>query len=111
MASTRTAHEAAALDDRGALLGAETFKTTFAGYAGLLDWLRGFGRVDVVAIESTGAYAAGLDGRHARDPGAVFALRARFSRDRRGSNRGPIDVNNFGVLDSPAVIARRADER
>jgi transposase len=53
-------HEAAALDQRGALLGTETFATTFAGYAALLDWLRGFGRVDVVAIESTGAYAAGL---------------------------------------------------
>lgn len=53
-------HEAAALDDRGALLGTETFATTFVGYAALLDWLRAFGRVDVVAIESTGAYAAGL---------------------------------------------------
>jgi transposase len=53
-------HEVAALDARGALLGSASFSTTFAGYAGLLDWLRAFGRVDVVAIESTGAYAAGL---------------------------------------------------
>ena len=53
-------HEAAALDERGALLGTEAFATTFGGYAGLLDWLRAFGRVDVVAIESTGSYAAGL---------------------------------------------------
>jgi transposase len=53
-------HEAAALDDRGALLGSESFATTFAGYAALLDWLRAFGHVDVVAIELTGAYAAGL---------------------------------------------------
>jgi len=53
-------HEAAALDQRGALLGTETFATTFAGYAALLDWLRSFGRIDVIAIESTGAYAAGL---------------------------------------------------
>lgn len=53
-------HEAAALDERGGLLGTASFATTFAGYAGLLDWLRAFGRVEVVAIESTGAYAAGL---------------------------------------------------
>ena len=53
-------HEVAALDARGALLGSASFSTTFAGYAGLLDCLRAFGRVDVVAIESTGAYAAGL---------------------------------------------------
>jgi transposase len=53
-------HEAAALDGRGALLGTASFQTTFAGYAGLLDCLRAFGRIDVVAIEATGAYAAGL---------------------------------------------------
>jgi transposase len=53
-------HEAAALDQRGALLGTASFATTFAGYAALLDWLRDFGRIDVVAIESTGAYASGL---------------------------------------------------
>lgn len=48
-------HEAAALDERGALLGTERFSTTTPGYSGLLSWLGGFGRVDVVAIESTGA--------------------------------------------------------
>jgi len=53
-------HEAAALDQRGALLATASFATTFAGYAALLDWLRDFGRIDVVAIESTGAYASGL---------------------------------------------------
>jgi hypothetical protein len=37
-------HEAAVLDGRGALLGTGTFKTTFAGYAGLLDCLHAFGR-------------------------------------------------------------------
>jgi transposase len=41
-------HEAAALDGRGALLETETFATTFGGYGALLDWLRAFGRVDVV---------------------------------------------------------------
>jgi hypothetical protein len=33
------AHEVAALDERGVLLETATFPTTFAGYAGLLDWL------------------------------------------------------------------------
>jgi transposase len=54
------AHHAAALEQRGALLGAESFPTTTRGYGELLDWLRGFGSVDTVAVESTGAYAAGL---------------------------------------------------
>jgi transposase len=53
-------HQAAVLDRRGALLGSESFPTTGHGYRRLLDWLRAFGGVDVVAVESTGAYAAGL---------------------------------------------------
>ena len=36
-------HVAAALDERGALLGVESFETTPAGYGELYDWLTGFG--------------------------------------------------------------------
>ncbi|MCA1679190.1 MAG: transposase, partial [Actinobacteria bacterium] len=86
-------HEAAALDQRGALLGTETFATTFAGYAALLDWLRGFGRIDVVAIESTGAYAAGLV-RYLREH-EIRVLEVNqphaHTRRRRGKN-DPIDA-------------------
>jgi transposase len=53
-------HHAAALDQRGALLATKSFPTTTPGYCMLLDWLSGFGEVDVVAVESTGAYAAAL---------------------------------------------------
>lgn len=53
-------HYAAALDERGALLAGKSFPTTTTGYRDLLDWLRGFGAVDVVAVESTGPYAAAL---------------------------------------------------
>jgi hypothetical protein len=58
-------HQVAALDQHGALLGTEGFPTTTRGYAQLLAWLQAFGAVDVVAVESTGAYAAGLT-RHLR---------------------------------------------
>ena len=53
-------HHAAVLDHRGALLGTESFSTTTPGYGQLLDWLCAFGEVDVVAVESTGCYAAAL---------------------------------------------------
>jgi transposase len=53
-------HHAAALDQRGALLGTKSFPTTTPGYRELLDWLSSFGEVDVVAVESTGSYAAAL---------------------------------------------------
>ena len=53
-------HHAAALDQRGALLGTKSFPTTTPGYRQMLDWLSSHGEIDVVAIESTGSYAAAL---------------------------------------------------
>ena len=53
-------HVAAALDDRGALLGVESFATTESGYKKLLSWLADFGSVDLVGVEGTGSYGAGL---------------------------------------------------
>ena len=53
-------HVAAALDERGALLGVEQFATTPAGYAELLVWLQRFGIVELAGIEGTGSYGAGL---------------------------------------------------
>jgi transposase len=54
------AHVAAALDRLGGLLGVREFPATEAGYAGLLDWLAGFGTVALVGVEGTGSYGAGL---------------------------------------------------
>jgi transposase len=53
-------HHAAALDERGALLGSAGFATTTDGYGELLRWLSSFGKLELVAVESTGSYAAGL---------------------------------------------------
>ena len=51
---------AAALDDRGGLLGVEPFAATPAGYRRLLAWLRRFGDVVLVGVEGTGSCGAGL---------------------------------------------------
>lgn len=53
-------HHAAALDDRGGLLGVRAFTVSAKGYVELLSWLGSFGEIDRVGIESTGSYAAGL---------------------------------------------------
>jgi len=53
-------HHAAALDDRGCLLGTRSFAVSAAGYRELLAWLASFGLIDRVGVESTGSYAAGL---------------------------------------------------
>ena len=53
-------HHAVALDETGRRLGDRGFPATGAGYADLLGWLRGFGTVTVVGVESTGSYGAAL---------------------------------------------------
>jgi transposase len=53
-------HHAVALDQTGRRLGDRAFPATSAGYADLLGWLRGFGAVAVVGVESTGSYGAAL---------------------------------------------------
>ena len=53
-------HHAAALDGTGRRLGEQAFPATQPGYAQLLAWLRGFGSITVVGVESTGSYGAGL---------------------------------------------------
>jgi Transposase len=53
-------HHAVALDRTGRQLGDRAFPVTGLGYGELLDWLRGFGPVGVVGVESTGAYDANL---------------------------------------------------
>ena len=53
-------HVAAALDERGTLLGVESFSTTERGDKKLLGWLSDFGPVGLVGVEGTGSYGAGL---------------------------------------------------
>jgi transposase len=53
-------HVAAALDERGAQLGVKSFAATAAGYRELLCWLESFGFVELIGVEGTGSYGAGL---------------------------------------------------
>jgi transposase len=84
---------AAALDERGALLGVESFSTTSAGYRALLGWLEGFGRVELVGVEGSGSYGAGLS-RHllARGIRVVEVDRPNRQRRRRKGKSDPADA-------------------
>jgi transposase len=53
-------HVVAALDSIGGLLGVESFTADAAGYRAALRWLESFGEVQLVGIEGTGSYGAGL---------------------------------------------------
>jgi transposase len=92
-------HVAAALDERGALLGLESFDTTPAGYRALLDWLRRFGDVELVGVEGTGSYGVGLT-RHLHDQDVAVVEVDRPNRQRR-RRRGKSDPQD-------AITAARA---
>jgi transposase len=86
-------HVAAALDRTGGLLGTESFATTPVGYAKLLAWLRAFGPLNLVGVEGTGSYGAGL-ARHLAPAGVrvVEVDRSdRQDRHRQGKS-DPLDA-------------------
>jgi transposase len=51
---------AAVLDELGRLLGTESFPTTSSGHRRVERWVHGFGEIDAVGIEGTGAWGAGV---------------------------------------------------
>ena len=75
-------HVAAALDGHGRLLGTESFETTTAGYRKLLEWMGGFGSVELVGVEGTGSYGAGLT-RYLHEEGVRVVEVDRPNRQRR----------------------------
>jgi transposase len=86
-------HVAAALDDRGALLGIESFETTTDGYKKLLAWLSDFGPVELVGVEGTGSYGAGLTRHlHAEGVAVVEVDRPNRQRRRRKGKSDPEDA-------------------
>src|ERR1017187_5742317 len=90
-------HVAAALDERGGLLGVESFETTPAGYDKLLTWLQGFGTVELLGGEGTGSYGAGLT-RHLHSEGirVVEVDRPNRQRRRRHGKSDPQDAISAG---------------
>jgi transposase len=86
-------HVAAALDDRGSLLGVESFETTTDGYKKLLAWLSDFGPVELIGVEGTGSYGAGLTRHlHAEGIAVVEVDRPNRQRRRRKGKSDPEDA-------------------
>lgn len=53
-------HVAAVVDRQDRVLGTRSFSTTRQGYRQMLAWMRSFGDLQRVGVESTGSYGAGL---------------------------------------------------
>jgi transposase len=92
-------HVAAALDERGGLLGTASFATTPAGYRELVEWFASLGTVVLIGVEGTGSYGAGLT-RHLQDLGIAVVEVDRPNRQRR-RRQGKSDTHD-------AISAARA---
>src|SRR6266478_2773622 len=99
-------HVAAAVDGNGGVLGVQSFATTPAGFAQLHGWLAGFGTVDRVGVEGTGAYGAGL-ARHLRSRGVVVIEVDRPNRQERRRN-GKSDELDAIEAARAVLLARRS---
>ncbi len=86
-------HTAAVIDQVGRVLGSEQFPAAPDGYAALLAWMQGFGRLVRVGVEGTGVYGAGL-ARLLRDRGIEVIEVDRPDRKRRRfqGKSDPIDA-------------------
>jgi transposase len=98
-------HTAAAVDAAGRVLGNAQFPATPAGYAALLAWLCGFGRLVLVGVEGTGAYGAGL-ARFLREHGVALVEVDRPDRKTRRwqGKSDPVDAEAA----ARAALAARA---
>lgn len=99
-------HVAAALDERGGLLGTQSFPATPPGYRRLLRWLRGFGVLQLVGVEGTGSYGAGLT-RHLQIAGVEVLEVDRPNRQERRKT-GKSDTLD-AVAAARAVLAGTAN--
>jgi len=101
-------HVAAAVDDRGAVLGTASFDATAAGYASLLAWLNSYGPVSRVGVEGTGSWGSGL-ARHLTNRGVDVREVIRPNRQTR-RRYGKSD-NADAVAAARAVLSGQANGR
>lgn len=89
----RDVHVVAALDERGGELGVESFAADAAGYRQALAWLARFGTVELVGVEGTGTYGAGL-ARFLQTKGVAVVEISCPNRQRRRSHgkSDPVDA-------------------
>jgi transposase len=86
-------HVAAALDEVGGLLGAESFEANLDGYSALFSWLSSFGDVTKVGVEGTGSYGAGIARFLARAGVEVIEVDRQNRQARRQSGKSdPLDA-------------------
>lgn len=91
-------HVAAIVDDRDHVLETRSFATTRQGYRQMLAWMRSFGELQRIGIESTGSYGAGLL-RHMQAAGVeVLEVTAPDRHDRRKRGKTMISMRRTPLM-------------
>jgi transposase len=83
----RDSNVAAVIDMNGGLLGVESFPTTAAGHQRLSSWMSGFGLIERVGIEGTGAYGSGIARHFTRASVTVIEVDRPDRRKRRQNGK------------------------
>jgi len=106
-------HHAAVILTSGRHLADREFPATASGYADLLAWLAGFGRLAAVGVEGTGSYGAAL-ARHLRVAGVtVIEVDRPDRKDRRKRGKSdPLDAYRAAeaVLSGRAAVVPKAGD-
>lgn len=98
-------HHAAVVSLNGTRVADAEFPTTAHGYADLVTWLRGFGRISKVGVEGTGSYGAALS-RHLHAQGVTVIEVNRPDRSQRHLRGKSDPLDAYAAAE--AVLAGRA---
>jgi transposase len=106
-------HVGAVIDDRGKILDTAEFETTAKGYRLLVEWMVGFGELQRVGVEGTGAYGAGL-ARHLAEAGVAVVEVNRPNRQmrRRRGKSDTVDAESAArsVLNGEATVVPKTHD-
>ena len=88
-------HVAAVVDEQDRVIGTRSFATTRQGYRQMLAWMRSFGELQRIGIESTGSYGAGLLRFMQQAKVAVLEVTTPDKQDRRRRGKNDdLDAQN-----------------
>ena len=92
-------HVAAVVNHQDRVLGTRSFASTRQGYRQMLAWMRSFGELQRVGVESTGSYGAGLL-RFMQQAGVtVLEVTAPDKQDRRKRGKNDdLDAQNAASM-------------
>jgi transposase len=98
-------HHAAVVLMNGRRLADAEFPATAAGYADMLEWMHGFGRLHAIGVEGTGSYGAALARHLHREQIKVVEVNRPDRRQRRAKGKSdPLDA----YAAAEAVLAGKA---